>query len=82
MAGEFDRLFGQLLPAMTRNEDGTIALDRSHPAVQRFVAAVQLCIDAGDSTEEILAAVDRGCMEGMRRLRESLPLDKEGQDGR
>lgn len=82
MPSEFDRLFGRLFPAMTRNENGTLALDRDHPQVRKFIQAVQLAIDAGDSRQEILAAVDRGWMEGMRRLQEKVQRDKEATDGR
>jgi hypothetical protein len=71
MSDAFDRLFGSLHPSMTRNEDGSLALNRLHPEVQKLIAAVRSCYEAGDTVEEIEATVMRGFEEGLRRAREA-----------
>lgn len=53
-----------------RNEDGTITVDKSHPAVKEILASILECQLAGDSEETIRYHVMRGFEEGLRRIRE------------
>lgn len=64
----FDSLFGRLPPSLIRKEDGTIRADPSHPLIQKLAQAISACRGAGDSEEHILALVQQGFAEGLKRL--------------
>lgn len=70
MAKDFDSLFGPLPPTMKRHEDGTVACDRDHPAVQDLLKQIKRCRESGSSEESIRDAVERGIEEGLRRVQE------------
>ena len=68
MAGEFDRLFGQLPPTITRSEDGTVRIDKTHPDVQPLLKAIQACRDAGDPEWLILQHVEEAMRRALRTI--------------
>jgi hypothetical protein len=79
MPSEFYRLFAPLPPCITRNEDGTLSADKSHPtypALQKVLAAIRECRDHGDSDDLIRDLLVRGAREGLRIF-----LEREATDG-
>lgn len=71
MEDEFDRLFAPLPPTMKRHDDGTPTIDTSHPAVQKLIASIRSCYEAGSTFEEVRETLERGMAEGLRRAKEA-----------
>jgi len=78
MGDAFTRLFGKLPPSITRCEDGTPTLDRSHPEVQKLIASIRACFEAGDTAEGVMSTMLRGFAKGLRKAKEA----KDGKEAR
>lgn len=66
MDSKFDKLFGRLPPTLTRYEDGTLRIDKTHPDVQPLLKAIQACRDAGDPEWLILKHVEEAMRDALR----------------
>ena len=57
MAGEFDRLFGNIPFGLRRAEDGCVIEDA---AEQNVIAKIAACVEAGMSPRQIAAILKEG----------------------